>query len=418
MQGHLEDEKTSWLAFFTCFFVYVFVCMTKNTYASAMSAIVDEGLFNKADVGVINASFYLIYGCTQMFGGGLVDKFSPFKILMFGVILSGMCNIVMAVSTSFVVMLVAWSINGLAQFGIWPAILKLVATLVMPEHRQKSMTYLAFAYPAGTIISYLTAAGVLKVSKWSGLFWVSSAVLVITVVFLHISAQHIQAKLVYDKEETVERKNKENLSQEKQVSLGRLLLVSGLIFMTIPALIRCMLDIGLKNWVPTMIMESYNITPSFANFITTFLLIVNLFGVFLVNWLYPRYCKNAVTAIFIFFVVSIPLLILILLTGKINLVFIILSLALVTTFMIACSQLMNVIIPAMFEKQGRTGVIAGFLNSFGAFGCMAANYAYGYLAENFGWTVTSVVWLVLCVISVVFCLVNAPIWKKFTKEGN
>jgi len=412
VKGHLENEKTSWLVFFVCFFGYVLVSMTKNTYATAMSAIVSEGLFNKADVGLINASFYLVYGCTQMLGGYLVDKVSPFKIFAFGVLLSAACNAVMACSVSYTVMLVAWSINGLAQFGIWPAVIKIVASVVMPEHRAKTMTFLAFAYPLGTLISYLVAAGVLKIGHWSGLFWVSFATLISVAVFLIYSERKTKKELVPDEEKEENTENKEKSGE----SLVKLILKSGLVFMTIPALVRCMLDVGLKNWLPTMVMENYGTSPSFSTFITTLLLIVNLSAVFFANLLYPKRCKNAVSGIGIFFVISIPFLAIIILTGKIPVSVIILSLALVTTFMTSASQLMNVIVPAAFEKAGKTGAIAGFINSFGAFGCMASNYAYGYMAEHFGWTFTTITWVLIGVIATVFSFANAPFWKKYTAK--
>ena len=90
--------------------------------------------------------------------------------------------------------------------------------------------------------------------------------------------------------------------------------------------------------------------------------------------------------------------------------------ALVTTFMTSASQLLNVILPAAFAKQGRTGTIAGILNAFGAFGCMLGSFVYGYTAEYFGWTTTAFLWVMLAVITIMFCLMALPLWNRFTEN--
>jgi len=330
----------------------------------------------------------------------------------------------MALSSVYSVMLVAWSINGLLQFGVWPAVLKVLTTVVMPEHRSKSMSYLFFAYPLGCAFSYLVAAALLRLFDWPSLFWSSVVSLTITSALVVWLMAHLNKKMVPGPEILpADTKNLKPAAETqpnntKPMPFMKMVLSSGLIFLTVPALIRCMLDIGLKNWVPTMIMESYSVTPSFANLLTTILVVVNLGGLFFVNWLYPKRCKNIATAMGIFFLASIPLLVLIVFTGKIHLFLILLSLALTTTFMMSASQIINVIMPAAFAKQKKTGLVAGFINAFGGLGVMLANYAYGLLADHFGWTITAVIWLVLGIISVVFSFMATPLWKRFTAENN
>ncbi len=419
MKGHhLENEKISWLAFAACTIAYIIVTMTKNTYSTAIAAIVQEGLFSKESSGVINASFYLCYGCTQIFGGYLADRFPPFKILLIGILGTLACNVAMALSTSYTVMLVVWSINGIAQFGTWPAVVKVIASIVMPEHRQKSMFYISFAYAFGAFLSYLIAMVVLKVASWHSLFWTSVVALGFVVIFLLYAMRKISAHMIPDSE--APKQEAETIAQPpvKNISLPTLILSSGLIFLFLPALSRCVMDIGLKGWIPTMMIETYDgISPSFASLLTSILFIVNLAGGVLVKMLHPAHCKNPVTALGIFFLIALPFLGIIILTGKLPLVLIVLSLSLVTTFMASTGQLLNVIVPAAFSKQGKTGTIAGVLNAFGAFGCMVGSYVYGFIAERFGWTATGIFSFILAVITIVVVLIAIPFWKRFSEKN-
>ncbi len=415
MHGHLEDEKTSWLAFIACFIAYSMICMTKNTYSAAIAAIVSDGLFTKSNAGLINASFYLFYGISQFAGGYLADRISPFKIILIGLIGSIIINAVMALSSSFLVMLAAWSLNGIALFGIWPSVIKIISSIILKEHRQKASLYISTAYTFGITTSYLVAMGALKFWEWPSLFWTSVVVLLLTTAMFVFTMLRVRANLLPDDVPKVQADAENRTVQTPSaVPLGKILLSSGLLLLTIPGLIRCMLDIGLKSWVPTMIMESYGVSPSFSSLLTTVLLFLNLFGILLAVYVYPRRYKNVALVIGLFFLASFPLLLLLLMTGKIHLILVTLLLAVVTTFMTAASRLLDVVLPAAFAAYQKTGTVAGILNAFACFGCTLANYLYGYLAEHFGWTVTIWVWVALSVVAVLCCLAAAPLWKRFT----
>ncbi len=419
MKGrHLEDEKISWLAFAACAITYIVISITRNAYSPAIAAITQEGLFSKERAGIISASFYLFYGCMQFFGGFLCDRFSPFKILLIGLTGSLFCNIGMALSSSFVPMLILWTLSGVAQFGVWPSIIKVVASVIIPEHRQKSMLLISFTYTTGAIISYLTALVVLKISSWQSLFWTSSVVLLLCGIFVMYAEIRINSNLVEDEQIFPAEQDASKQVKKAPVPLWRLIFTTGLAFLFIPGLVRSVLDVGLSGWVPTMIIENYNhISPSFASLLTAILFAVRLFAIYLLNWLYPHRCRNVVTAMCIFFVVTLPFIGMIILIGKVPVVLAVLALALIITFMTAASQVTNVIIPATFAKQGKTGAISGILNTFGAFGCMAGSYMYGYIAEHFNWTATGIMSFFLVVVAILFILCATPLWKRFSEKN-
>lgn len=417
MNGHLEDERISWLAFWACFITYVVICMTKNAYSTAIAAIIQEGLFTKSRAGLINTGFYLLYGSSQFAGGYLADKTSPVKLIVIGLIGSMLTNIVMAVSHSFAVMLVAWSLNGLMQFGIWPSILKIISTVVMPEHKRKAMTYISFAYCGGMVLSYGLTMPVLHFWRWPSLFVTSVVMLLVTVVFFLSSMRRVKSRLLPGSapgQGAVEASAKK--AAVTNVPMKKLMLSSGLVLLLLPALIRCMLDLGLKSWVPTMIMESYGVSPGFASILTTVLLFVNLSGIFLIHAIYPRRVKNLCLTNTIFFTASLPLFGLLLLIGKLPLMLVVLLLAVVTTFMYAGNQLFNVMMPTAFAPYGKTGTIAGILNGFACFGSMIASYLFGLIADHFGWSITIGSWIGLALIAVLMTLAAAPLWSRFVKS--
>ena len=91
---HLENKHISREFFAYLFVMYAFVFMTKNCFSSAMAAIVNEGTFTKSQTGLFTAAFYAVYAPLQVVGGVAVDKHSPEKLLMFGLVGSAFSNAV------------------------------------------------------------------------------------------------------------------------------------------------------------------------------------------------------------------------------------------------------------------------------------------------------------------------------------
>lgn len=408
-------ENTSIYIFLACFVSYAIICMTKTTYSSAIATIVSEGVLTKSNLGLINAAFYLFYGSTQFLGGYLSDRISPFLILLIGLVGSAAANIVMANSDAFIVLLVAWSFNGAIQFGIWPAIIKIISSVILPEHRQKAKFFISFAYTIGSIFSYLIANIILKYWSWNALF-ASSAIFLGLPVLLIILSVIRNKKRPIPAAPIVPTYKKQEEVPVADISLRKALFTTGLLCLSVTSLVRCMLDIGLKSWVPTMIVENYDISISFANNLTIILLIVNLSGLLLSAFVHPKICKNAATAIALFYIISTPLLAILLPIGKIPVSVVITILISVTTLMTAVSQIANITLAITFAKYGKSGTVAGLINAFSAFGCMFSTYLYGWVAENFGWISNIWIWIGLSAVSAILALIAMPLWSRFTSK--
>lgn len=415
MRGYLEDERASRLLFVGIWLVYMITCLTRNTYASAMSAIVSDGLFTKSATGTINAAFYLFYGSVQFLGGYLSDRISPFTILSVGLFGALVCNAVMASTESYTVMLITWSLNGICQFGVWPATLKIITSVLKKEHRKSASLYISVCMCTGGILSYFAAMILLRHFNWPSLFFLSSFLLAaVTVMWIAVTVKTKKKLITAPSPDEI----KGSASSQKQTPSGipvfRLMAISGFFLLILPSTIRAILDNGVKSWVPTMMMESYGITPAISSMIAALVLLINISGVWLTNKLYPRLCSNASLITGFFFLAALPLFALLLFIGRLPILITILLLFASTTAMYSINQLMNIEIPAAFGIYNRTGTIAGINNAFGSFGIMLGNLLFGFLADYSGWTAVIVSWLIFAALSMACCFAAAPLWKRFT----
>lgn len=418
MHSMSKEKKASLILFLACWIVYAVVSMTKSAYSTAIASILQEGLFTKSEAGLISAGFYLFYGGAQLLFLKAIDKITPTTLISLTLVGTAVSMIGMAFSNSFVMLLLFWCFCGLVQFAVWPAVLRLIAEFLHKEHEGAARIYIAFSYCTGTLLNYLIAALLLKFARWTSIFWTFTVIVLICfIVWVLVSRKTIPILTTYRAtlSDTTPVPREQEASSR---STFKLLLSSGLIFLLVPAVLRCALDTGLKSWVPTMIVENYkSVSISFASVLTTVLICVNLTGAFIATFFYPKRIKSAVVTFSLCFAVSIPFMVLLLWIGDIPVALVVLFLTIITTMMYAGHQLINVIIPSRFSKLGKTGSISAVLNAFASFGAVIANFLFGFLAENYGWSTTTASWIVIAVIAVIFSLLAVPRWKRFAKEG-
>ncbi len=412
-----KEERNNILLFLMCMFVYVMTGFAKSNYAATIAYIVKEGIFTKPQSGLIASAFYIFYGVGQVLGGRWVDKFSPYKCIGIGVLGAMLSNAILAFTKNYVVVLIVWSINGFMQFGIWPGLSKILATDIFPEFRQKAGFHISYGLTVGNIFSYLCAAVLLDIFGWSVMFG-SSALMLLISAFLWFFASRIASKSenvapkpIVEKTE----KQTEKTSGQTGQSLWSVFGKSGF-FITLPiALFACMLSTGTQVWIPTMIMESYDISQAWANVQSIILSVVCIVAL----WIFVpllRKMKNEVTARLFFYSLALIPLVALQFVGKIPMwvAVVMLSLFQMTgSFAGAYSVSMF----GRFAPYGYSGTAAGVSNAMSSFGVVIASTGYGVVAEYFGWSGVTAIWLVLtALISVGYCVTNI-FWKRFFGIG-
>lgn len=415
MNKTLTDKKMSLILVLVCFVTYTVLGVTRYAYTSAIAGIINDGIFSKAAAGTINSSFYITYGLSQFLGSFFVDRIPPFKTISIALIGTILANIVMSVSSSFAVILIARSFCGLVQFGVWPALLKVISEYIASDYRRKSMYFMPMGLQLGVILSLLIAAVVLKYGNWQDLFTVSYVGLGICTIAFFITVALVDKKAVYTEPK---KEEKTVVKTEEKTNIGtlKLLLSSGAIFVFIVALARSLVSVGFESWVPTILMESYNLSPSFSSILTTVTTVANMLSVFAVMALYPKVFKTEYFATGMFFLMFLPMVITMVFIGKIGLIIVLTAIVFANLFRNAIQQFMAVEIPSGYKKYNKAGMMAGLINVFGCIGGAVAGTIFGYTADNFGWNATIISWVVLVFIGMIASFVAMPVWKKFSSK--
>lgn len=178
-----------------------------------------------------------------------------------------------------------------------------------------------------------------------------------------------------------------------------------------------MIEQGVKTLSPTMLMESYQqISPSIGNLLNVIIISGGILGMLLVNLvLYPKYIKDELTGTLILLILTLPFSLLLVMLGKLNVFFVIVSmsvLAALTTAMQLFSSYYNM----KFKKFGREGTAAGVCNAGASLGIVIESYGFLYIAEYFSWNAVTWLWVLMFLAMTILIAITLPVWKRFKKR--
>jgi len=391
---HLESKRMSRIFFVFLWFLYALVCMTKNGFSGALSAIRAEGTFTIAQTTFISAAFYIVYTPLQFLGGILADKMSPARLILIGLVGSAVPNVVIFFNQNYYVMLFSWIFSAAVQFALWPALFKLYSSQLVRSDRSGMVLFMSFASSGGLAFSYLVAA---IVPHWKYNFAISAAVLLLLGVGLLLFTRKIDPLLCPDTPSTSET-NEHDAPKGKQMLL--LFLSSGFVLCLAGSFLRYAVENSTKTLSPTMLSDSYASVPAgLGNLLTILIVLFGLCGTLIVRLLlYPRLFKNEFTCTLVLLLASLPFVILLRLVGKIPLPLCLLSLCMLSFLVTGTSYLASTF-AARFVRYRLNGTAAGILNAAYSLALVFQYTLFGNLAQEIGWTAVTTIWIILIALS-------------------
>lgn len=412
---YLEDKRASLILVIVCFVTYIVIGLTRNAYSAAIVGIISEGYFTKSQAGIISTSFSITYCLSQIVGSYFVDKISPFKIILLGTIVTIFSNIAMAISPTYWVIFIARGVCGIAQFGIWPAILRILSEYVNEQHRHTWRYILPLGINAGTVISYIGAA---LITNWRGLFTLAYISMAIATVIFIITYKYADKKAVVKViEPKTPQKAVDKKPEKDEIGVFKLLATSGVLFFIIPVFVRSLINGGLGSWMPTMLMECYGVSPAISSAMTTISAISNFVAVFWVVLLYPKVFKLQSTAMGMLFLFTIPFLLGSAFIGRIPIMLVIIFLSVTNTFKNAIHQFNTVEVPGAFTKYNKAGMVAGLINSVATGAGILSGWLWGFMADNYNWSIIIIVWAAMALLAAICCFASTPLWKRFVNKS-
>lgn len=128
-QETVNEEYKYWRIriMYSMFIGYAFYYFTRKSFVFAMPGIMEELHFDKSDLGIMSSIFALAYGASKFFSGVLSDQSNPRYFMAFGLIITGLINILFGFSSSLFLFALFWGLNGWFQGFGWPPCVRLLS---------------------------------------------------------------------------------------------------------------------------------------------------------------------------------------------------------------------------------------------------------------------------------------------------
>ncbi len=406
---HLENPRISKQFYLILWIEYALIYMTKNCFNAAMADIVYEGVLTKTQTGLISAVFYIFYGPLQIVGGMMADRHNPEKLIKIGLISSGILNLMLYFRHDYVSMLILWGLNGIAQFAVWPAIVKIITCQLAPSDRKNGAFYIAFASIGGLLASYLTAA---LITRWEYNFLLSGIVLLALAALWVTECHTVDRYMVRDAEIAQDTPHKDT------VPTGKLFARTGFYWIVLFFFFRTLVDQSIKAFSPTMLTELYpGVTPSLGNLLNVLIIGGTLLGAVLIRRVYPGKIRSEVTGMLVFSAVCIPCSVLMMFSGTIHIAIVVACLCIVSCFLNCGTVLVNCG-NTHFGSYGKSATAAGIVNAAASIAFIFNSYGIALIADNFGWWAVLLTLLIFMGLTVALILPAVPRWRKFLKSKN
>lgn len=415
-QKKIQSEKMQSMLFWLCWIVYFSTYLGRLNYSASLTEIIRAEGFDKGTAGLIGTAFFFSYGFGQLISGILGDKLKPHKMILVGVLGSGICNVAMGLSTNIWQMVAVWCMNGLLQSLIWSPIIKLFSDWI-PKSRQKTFCInINSSVPIGTFAAYGITAFIVWKFHWRTVFFFSSLCLAVIGLIWFIGSRKIEKEVEKNGvlEDVISVSN--NLKQRSD-SMGKLILASGMVFLCFGLMFQGILKDGVTTWIPTYIREEFNMESVVSIISTTIIPIFNLSGVYLASIVNKKIFRNEIATSASFFAICTVMLLLLRLYSGESVIIVLILFGVATTAMMAVNTMLVSMAPIYFAPYGKSSTASGILNSSAYVGGAVSTYGIGVLSETVGWNTTILVWTIIALAGMLVCIVGKTYWRKFTQNS-
>ncbi len=377
---------------------YMISYITRINYGAIISEMETATSISRELLSVALTGSFITYGAGQMVSGVLGDRFSPKKLVSYGLVATVLMNLMIPVCQDACQMLVVWCVNGFAQSFMWPPMVKLMTALLSKTDYKKTSEKVSWGSSIGSIVVYLFAPILISVFGWKSVF-LFSAVCGIIMIF-------VWNRFSYD----IEIEQKQPDAAPGKIK-GGFLFQPLMICIMVAIVLQGMLRDGVTTWMPSYISETYHLSHVISILTGVILPIFGIVCFHLATKLHMKKFTNPLMCAGVFFGAgALSSLGLVLLAG-VNAGFSVLLSAMLTGCMHGVNLMLVCMIPPFFEKYGSVSTVSGVINACTYIGSAVSTYGIALLSERVGWSFVLLIWLGIAVLGTLICLLCVKPWK-------
>lgn len=403
---------------YSSFIGYALYYFTRKSFTFAVPGLMDELHYDKSQIGLFASILAITYGISKFASGIISDRSNARYFMALGLMLTGLCNILFGMSSSFFLFALFWGLNGWFQGFGWPPCARFLTHWYSHSERGSWWSTFNVSHNVGAFIIPWIVGACLQYWGWRYAMYVPGICCILGAAFLVNRLRDTPQSLGLPPIEVFrndygDMTKKQIEEQEKDISTKEILIEyiiknRYIWFLALAYFFVYIVRTGVNDWTALFLLETKGYTQIGANGCVSMFEIGGFFGNLVAGWA-SDYLFGARR-------------------GPINVIF---SIAMFLgvwffwytpfNFPMADSLAMFFLGFAIFGPQMLIGVAAaelshkkaaatstGFIGCFAYLGTAAAGYPLGKITQEWGWNVYFMIMAICCLVAALSLL---PLWN-------
>ncbi len=405
--------------FLACFLSYACAYIGRLNLSAALGSVIGDMNLTDAQGGLFQTVFALTYAIGQLVNGSIVDRISARLYIFLGLALSGVCNLLFGLASSYWTMTALWALNGAAQSMLWTPIVKLLAVWFKGRRRDKASFGVTMTLVLGNLTAWALSGCMASLVSWRFSFIIPAAITGAMGVgaLLLLSDAPKSGELPLDDEVEESVRASEGGDKKNVMPLKEMFMSTGFIAVLACCVCNGFVRDGIITWAPTIMAKSGGGQAVNSTLLSLIIPVLNLVGVLMAQRCYhifgdsARRCSGCLMAIC-------AALALLLRPASLTMATCALTLGLCCAATYGINPMLTTLIPMEYEPVGRVGLAAGLVDCFIYLGSSLAGVLTGAISDAAGWTVVFLLWMVVAVCSAALAFYSMRGGKRLRAEGS
>lgn len=397
--------------FYSMYVGYIFYYFTRKSFTFITPFMISDLGLSKSEVGLLATILSITYGISKFASGVLCDRSNPRYFMAFGLILSGICNILFGLSSSVWLLALFWGMNGLFQGWGWPACTKQLTHWYSRSERGR---WWSTCTTSQTVGGFLIAFVAVYPGDWFGWRWgmYVPAVLCLGVGLwllnrLRDEPQSLGLPCVEKYRGEMEESN-EKLLPVKQILLEQVLNNKYVWILSISYFFVYIVRQAINDWGNLYLSEIKGLTAVQAAGCVSIFEVGGFLGMLVAGWGSDRWFKGRRVPLMVLYALALVFAVLGLWyinPGELIIPSLLIG---VIGFLVFGPQMLVGLAAAEFVSKKAASTSCGFTGFFAYLGAAVGGYPILRISEIYGWW-GFIVALVVC--SAFTAVVLIPIWS-------
>jgi OPA family sugar phosphate sensor protein UhpC-like MFS transporter len=400
--------------FYSMYAGYALYYFTRKSFTFAMPSLMSTLGFTKSELGILGTVLAISYGLSKFISGIAGDRSNPRTFMGVGLILTGLANLAFGFSSSLLLFVLFWGLNGWFQGWGWPPCAKLLTHWYSQSERGTWWGLWNTSHNVGGALIPVLASACADYWGWRSAMWLPGVFSILGGFFLLNRLRDTPSSLglppievfrgeVFQEDEANEEPPSARSILIDYVLKNRYLWVLGFAYFFVYAI-----RTAVNDWSVLFLVEHRDYTLLGAGMCVLWFEVGGFFGSLAAGWLSDRLFQGRRGPINTLFCLGV--------TGALGLMWSVPSdiplvnslLMFAIGFLIFGPQMLIGVAAAELSHKSAAGSATGFIGWLGYLGAAFAGYPIGLATQQYGWEGYYLI-LVGCGLGSVVLL--TPLWR-------